>query len=340
MENKQDTNGNNLSQFIWNIADDLWGDFKHVDFARIILPLTLLRRIECVIEPTREAVLDKYNAEKNTGIDLEMILPHISGFPFYNTSQYTLSTLGSTNTQANLEDYISKFSPNVRKVFEEFEFSNTIVKLAKAKLLYRMTSTFADIDLHPNVVSDRVMSNAYEHLIQKFASAVNEKAGEFMSPRDIVRLATKLALNSDQEIFSEKGVIRTIYDPTCGTGGFLSDGISQIREFSPTARIIPFGQELDPETHALALISMMIQGFDTDNIKQGNTLSDDQLSDKKFHYGLANPPFGIKWEKAKAAVEAERESLGYSGRFGAGLPKISDGSMLELMFKAHHRLKS
>jgi len=257
-----------------------------------------------------------------------MILPHTSGFPFYNISQYTLGTLGSTNTQANLEDYISKFSPNVRKVFEEFEFSNTIVKLAKAKLLYRMTSTFADIDLHPDVVSDRVMSNAYEHLIQKFASAVNEKAGEFMTPRDIVRLTTKLVLNSDEEIFSEKGVIRTIYDPTCGTGGFLSDGISQIREFSPTARIVPFGQELDPETHALALISMMIQGFDTENIKQGNTLSDDQLSDKKFHYGLANPPFGIKWEKAKAAVEAERESLGYSGRFGAGLPKISDGSML------------
>jgi len=328
MENKEIKDGNNLSQFIWTIADELWGDFKHVDFARIILPLLLLRRVECVIEPTREAVLKKYNDEKESGIDLEMVLPHVSGFPFYNTSQYTLATLGSTNTQANLEDYVSKFSPNARKAFEGFDFINTINKLAKAKLLYRMVSAFADIDLHPNVVSDRVMSNAYEHLIQKFAATVNEKASEFMTPKDISRFVTKAVLSSDEEIFNNKGVIRTIYDPTCGIGGFLSDGIGQIKELSPTARIIPFGQELDPETHALALISMMIQGFDTENIKQGNTLSDDQLSDQKFHYGLANPPFGIKWEKAKEAVEAERESLGYSGRFGAGLPKISDGSML------------
>ena len=317
------SNSNTLSDFIWKIADTLWGDFRHVDFARIMLPLTLLRRLECVLEPTRENVLAVYNKEKSSGIDLDMVLPHAAKLPFFNTSE-------STNTKANLEDYISRFSPNVRKVFEEFEFSNTIIKLDRAKLLYRVTSDFANIDLHPDVVSERVMSNAYEHLIQKFAASVNEKAGEFMTPRDVVRLTTKLVLSTDEEIFTQSGVIRTLYDPTAGTAGFLSDGIEQIKEFSPSARVIPFGQELDPETHALALISMLLQGFDTDNIKQGSTLSNDQLPNNKFHYGLANPPFGIKWEKDQSVVVAERENLGFAGRFGAGLPKISDGSLLFL----------
>jgi len=330
-ENLKTNNSTTLSDFIWKNADDLWGDFKHTDFARIMLPLLLLRRLECVLEPTREAVLARYNEIKDSDIDLDLILPNESGFSFYNTSTYTLSTLGATDTRANLEDYISKFSSNVRVVFEEFDFFNTLVKLDKAKLLYRIVNNFVVIDLHPDVVSDRVMSNVYEHLIRKFASSVNEKAGEFMTPRDVVRLATSLVLHTDEEIFVESGVIRTIYDPTCGTGGFLSDGIEQIRELSPTAKIVPFGQELDPETHALAMISMMIQGYETDKIKQGSTLSNDQLTDNKFHYGLANPPFGIKWEKDQDAVVKEQNELGYAGRFGPGLPAIKDGSMLFLM---------
>ncbi|WP_087870417.1 HsdM family class I SAM-dependent methyltransferase [Bathymodiolus platifrons methanotrophic gill symbiont] len=286
---------------------------------------------ECVLEPTREVVLKRYNEIKDSGIELDLILPNESGFSFYNTSTYTLSTLGATDTRANLEDYISKFSSNVRVVFEEFDFFNTLVKLERAKLLYRIVNNFVVIDLHPNVVSDRVMSNVYEHLIRKFATSVNEKAGEFMTPRDVVRLATKLVLHEDEEIFMETGVIRSIYDPTCGTGGFLSDGIAQIKELSPTAKIVPFGQELDPETHALAMISMMIQGFETDKIKQGSTLSNDQLKTNKFHYGLANPPFGIKWGKDQDAVVKERADLGYAGRFGPGLPTIKDGSMLFLL---------
>lgn len=320
-----------LSSAIWRMADDLWGDFKHTDFARIILPFLLLRRIECVLEPTREEVRKFYLAEKQSGIDLGLVLPEVAGFAFYNTSEYSLETLGASDTGDNLEHYISQFSKNVRTIFDEFKFGQTIEDLEKAKLLYRMVSYFANLDLHPDVVSDRVLSDAYEELIFKFASSVNEKAGEFMTPRDAVRLATKLVLAADEDIFSEKGVIRTIYDPTCGTGGFLSDAISQIEEMGSSAKVVPFGQELDPATHAMALTNMMIRGFDANNIKQGNTLSDDQLRADKFHYGLANPPFGIKWEKAKKEVEREHKQLKYAGRFGPGLPSISDGSMLFLL---------
>lgn len=320
-----------LSSAIWRIADDLWGDFKHTDFARIILPFLLLRRIECVLEPTRIEVRKFYLAEKQSGIDLGLVLPEVSGFAFYNTSEYSLESLGASDTGDNLEHYISQFSKNVRTIFDEFKFGQTIEDLEKAKLLYRMVSHFANLDLHPNVVSDRVLSDAYEELILKFASSVNEKAGEFMTPRDAVRLTTKLVLAADEDIFSEKGVIRTIYDPTCGTGGFLSDAISQIEDMGSSAKVVPFGQELDPATHAMALTNMMIRGFDANNIKQGNTLSDDQLRADKFHYGLANPPFGIKWEKAKKEVEREHKQLKYAGRFGPGLPSISDGSMLFLL---------
>lgn len=230
-----------------------------------------------------------------------------------------------------MEDYLRQFSVNVRVIFSEFDFANTLVKLDKANLLFRIVKHFAEMDLHPDVVSERVMSNVYEHLIRKFGISVNEKAGEFMTPRDVVRLVTKLVLHTDEAIFTQKGVIRTIYDPACGTAGFLSDAIAQIKEFNPQAKIVPFGQELDPETHALAMISMLIQGFETDKIKQGSTLSNDQLPGQRFHYGLANPPFGFKWEKDQKAVTKEREDLGYAGRFGPGLPRISDGSMLFLL---------
>lgn len=320
-----------LSNFIWKVAEDLWGDFKHTDFARIMIPLLLLRRLECVLEPTKDNVLAIYEKEKGSSVDMELVLPSYAKNQFFNTSQYSLDTVGSTNTRANMEEYISRFSTNVRHAFDEFGFVNTLVELDKAKLLYRMTRHFANIDLHPDVVSDRAMSNTYEDLIRKFAASINEKAGEFMTPRDVVRLTTKLVLAPDEQVFTESGVIRTIHDPACGVLGFISDGIEQIKQLNPTAKIVPFGQELDPKTHAMALTAMLIQGYPSENIKQGSTLSNDQLSDKKFHYGLANPPFGIKWEKDKPAVLKEHKELGYAGRFGPGLPRVSDGSMLFLM---------
>ena len=320
-----------LSSFIWKVADELWGDFKHTDFARIIIPLLLLRRLECVLEPTKALVLKEYDNEKDSGIDLDLILPSFSGLPFYNISPYTLDTLGGTNTRANLEDYVSKFSANVRVIFDEFGFINTLLELDKARLLYRMTRQFAAIDLHPEVVSDRVMSNAYENLIRQFAASINEKAGEFMTPKDVVRLATKLVLAPDEAVFADKGVIRTVYDPACGLLGFISDAIDQIQQLGSTATIVPFGQELDPKTHAMALTAMLIRGYKSENIAQGSTLSNDKHRERRFHYGLANPPFGIKWDKDKDAVEKEHRELGYAGRFGPGLPRVSDGSMLFLL---------
>ena len=331
MEPIKTNDSTTLSSFIWKAANDLWGDFKHTDFARIIVPLLLLRRLECVLEPTKEAVLNVYSKEKDSGIDLDLILPHSSGLPFYNTSEYSLGTLGATNTRANLEHYISHFSGNVRVIFDEFGFVNTIHELDKAKLLYRMCSQFAAIDLHPDVVSDRVMSNAYEELIRQFAASINEKAGEFMTPKDVVHLATMLVLAPDEEIFTESGTIRTVYDPACGLLGFISDAMDHIDRLNPNATIVPFGQELDPKTHAMALTAMLIRGHKSDNIKQGSTLSNDQLRGSKFHYGLANPPFGIKWDKDQKAVKKEHEELGLAGRFGPGLPRVSDGSMLFLM---------
>jgi type I restriction enzyme M protein len=331
VEKTKTTDSINLSNFIWKIADDLWGDFKHTDFARIIIPLLLLRRLECVLEPTKARVLEEYEQEKESGIDLDLILPSYSGLPFYNTSQYTLETLGGTKTAPNLEEYISKFSSNVRVIFEEFGFANTIHELSKARLLYRMTSQFAAIDLHPDVVSDRDLSNAYEELIRQFAASINEKAGEFMTPKDVVHLATKLVLAPDEAMFQESGLIRSVYDPACGLLGFITDAIEVIREMGSSAQIVPFGQELDPRTHAMALTAMLIRGYKSENIKQGSSLSNDQLRENRFHYGLANPPFGIKWEKDKAVVEKEHQELGYAGRFGPGLPRVSDGSMLFLL---------
>lgn len=273
METLKTGDSTKLSNFIWKMANDLWGDFKHTDFARIIIPLLLLRRLECVLEPTKQAVLDAYKKEKGSGVELDLILPSYSGLPFYNTSTYSLGTLGATSTKLNLEQYISQFSANVRIIFEEFGFANTIQELAKARLLFRMCSQFAAIDLHPDVVSDRVMSNAYEELIRDFAASINEKAGEFMTPKDVVRLTTKLVLAPDEAVFSEKGVIRTIYDPACGLLGFISDAIQQIEQMGSTATIVPFGQELDPKTYAMALTAMLIRGYKSDNIKQGSSLS-------------------------------------------------------------------
>ncbi len=334
------------ADFIWKNAEDLWGDFKHTDFGKIILPFTLLRRLECVLEPTREAVQEANKNFKDSDIDLDLILRQTTEYPFYNTSEYSLETLGSTKTRQNLEDYITHFSDNARVIFEEFEFTNTIIRLDKAGLLYKICNNFAGVELHPDVVPDRVMSNIYEHLIRRFGSEVNEGAEDFMTPRDIVHLATALILDPDDKLFEENpGLIRTLYDPTCGTGGFLTDAMNHVSEYSNHYKIppvlVPHGQELEPETYAVCVAGMLIRRLESDpgrdlskNIKGGSsTLSNDQFSNERFHYCLSNPPFGKKWEKDKNAVEAEHK-LGALGRFAPGLPRINDGSMLFLMHLA------
>lgn len=336
-----------LSDFIWKNAEDLWGDFKHAEFGKIILPFTLLRRLECVLEPTRGAVAKAIEAHEKSGIDLDLILRQVAGYPFYNTSKYSLGTLGSTRTKQNLLNYISKFSENAKTIFKQFDFSNTLERMDTQGVLYKITQNFAAVDLHPDEVPDRVMSNVYEHLIRRFGAAVNEGAEDFMTPRDVVHLATTLVLDPDNELFeSKKGVLRTLYDPTCGTGGFLSDAMAHVSDYGSRSKtppvLVPYGQELEPETHAVALASMLLKRLPTDpgrdlsqNIKgPGSTLSKDAFEGQRFHYGLSNPPFGKKWEKDQAAVEREHKEKGMAGRFGPGLPRISDGSMLFLMHLA------
>lgn len=320
-----------LSNFIWNVADLLRGDFKQSEYGRIILPFTVLRRLECVLDPTREQVLAQHEAMKDSGIDLDLVLPSAANASFYNTSRFSLATLGSTSTRANLEDYLAKFSANARQIFEHFAFDSWLVKLESANLLYLVAQKFAEIDLHPNVVNNRGMGIVFEHLIRKFAESANDTAGDFFTPRDIVRLATTLVFSSDKDILGEEGVVRTVYDCAAGTGGFLSTAIEQVEEWNSSATLIPYAQELNPETYAIAVADQLIKGYDTKNIKLGNTLSNDLLYNEKFDYCLANPPFGVKWEKVQKQVQEERKNLGYSGRFGAGLPRVGDGSLLFLM---------
>lgn len=347
--------GASLADFIWKNAEDLWGDFKHTDFGKVILPFTLLRRLECVLEKTRKDVAAAHEAHRDSGIDLDLILRQITRYPFYNTSGYTLATLGSTKTRQNLQDYVARFSDNARLIFEQFDFTNTVIRLDKAGLLYKISKNFAGIDLHPDAVPDRVMSNLYEHLIRRFGAEVNEGAEDFMTPRDVVHLATTLLLDPDDALFeANPGLIRTLYDPTCGTGGFLSDAMSHVADYGnrlqslPSRRrgvppvLVPYGQELEPETHAVCLAGMLLRTLESDpgrdlskNIAGPfSTLSRDAFAGERFHYCLANPPFGKKWEKDQKAVEDEHKEKGLAGRFGPGLPRINDGSMLFLLHLA------
>jgi len=324
------THATNQASFIWSVADLLRGPFKQSEYGRIILPFTVLRRLECVLEPTRDAVLSTYHELEGEGVDLDVMLPDVSKVPFYNVSQYTLASLGQTNPRANLEDYVSKFSPNARDIFTHFKIETWLDRLENANLLYLVAQKFAGIDLHPNRVSNMEMGHIFEHLIYKFAESANDTAGDYYTPRDVVRLATTLVIAPDHEALAGEGVIRTVYDPAAGTGGFLSAAIEQVLEWNSNARLVPYSQEHNGETYAIQVADKLIQGYDTNNLKFGNTLSNDQLEGEAFDYALSNPPFGTDWKSISSFIEAEHKR-GYAGRFGPGLPRVSDASMLFLL---------
>ena len=326
-------NTQSISALIWATADLLRGDYKQSDYGKIILPFTLLRRLECVLEPTRDAVLAESKARKNLGISLEQFLVRKSGQSFYNTSKYTLTKLmsDSSNIRENLDSYISNFSPNAREIFEKYKFTEQIENLNEANLLYLIVEKFSNFDLHPEVVTNHAMGSLFEELIRKFAEASNETAGEHFTPRDIVRLTTSLLFSTDDEILTKSGVVRSLYDPTAGTGGFLSSGTEYVHELNPDATLVTFGQELNGESYAICKADMLIKGQAVENIKHGNTLSNDQLEYDKYDYMLSNPPFGVEWKKVQSKVTDEYKQQGFNGRFGPGLPRVSDGSLLFLL---------
>ncbi|MBU0790470.1 MAG: type I restriction-modification system subunit M [Gammaproteobacteria bacterium] len=326
-------NQQSLSAFIWSVADLLRGDYKQSEYGRVILPFTVLRRLDCVLAPTKAAVLAEKTKREAAGLNPEPFLLRVAGQSFYNTSPLDMKTLmgDQDHIRENLYSYLQAFAPAVRDVFERFEFHAQVERLARSGLLYRVVEKFANIDLHPERVSNHQMGLVFEELIRKFAEISNETAGEHFTPREVIRLMVNLIFVEDDDVLSRPGVVRTLYDPTAGTGGMLSIAGEYLAEHNPEARLTVFGQELNPESYAICKADMVIKGQDVANIAFGNTLSDDGHSGKAFDYMLSNPPFGVEWKKVEKEVRKEHEQQGYNGRFGPGLPRVSDGSMLFLL---------
>tara|TARA_R110000764_G_scaffold105114_1_gene190836 strand:+ start:2603 stop:5038 length:2436 start_codon:yes stop_codon:yes gene_type:complete len=328
---------NNFPQtaaFIWSVADLLRGDFKQSQYGRVILPFTLLRRLECVLSESKDAVVTEFERIKPMNLTedaQEKFLLRASGLSFFNTSAMNLGKMGQSDIKANLETYIQSFSKDAREIFEHFKFEEFVGLLDDANLLYKVVKKFATTDLSPKAISNQDMGSVFEELIRRFAESSNETAGEHFTPRDIVRLTTSLVFMEDDDALTKDGIIRTIYDPTAGTGGFLSSGMEYVLELNPNAVMRAFGQELNPESYAICKADMLIKGQDVSRIKLGNTLSNDQLPADKFDYMLSNPPFGVDWKKIEGDIKTEHEVKGTDGRFAAGLPRVSDGSLLFLM---------
>ena len=329
------TNFSQTAAYIWSLADLLRGDFKQSQYGRVILPFTILRRLECVLEKNKPAVLkqvEKLKTMKKLEEDArEKYLLRAAHETFYNTSPMGLSKLGSADIKSNLLTYVDSFSRDAREIFEHFKFSEFVGQLEDANLLFKVVRKVATTDLSPAAISNHDMGLVFEELIRRFAESSNETAGEHFTPRDIVRLTTSLVFMEDDDALTGEGIIRTIYDPTAGTGGFLSSGMEYVHELNPKAVMRAFGQELNPESYAICKGDMLIKGQDVSRIKLGNTLSDDQLYADKFDYMLSNPPFGVDWKKVEGDIKSEHKLKGFDGRFGPGLPRVSDGSLLFLM---------
>ena len=323
----------NLSSFIWSVADLLRGDYKQSEYGKVILPFTVLRRLDCVLESTKAAVLVELEKRTQAGVNPEPFLLRKADQLFYNTSPLDLKMLmgDQDHIGENLRAYMQAFSPAVRDIFESFEFHTQIDKLAKSGLLYLVTEKFANIDLHPTAVSNAQMGAVFEELIRKFAELSNETAGEHFTPREVIRLMVNLLFIEDDDALTKPGVVRSLYDPTAGTGGMLSVAGEHLASLNPNARLVMYGQELNPESYAICKADMLIKGQDIANIIFGNTLSADGLHGKHFDYMLSNPPFGVEWKKIEKEIRKEAVEHGFNGRFGPGLPRVSDGSLLFLL---------
>ena len=343
MANGTDTNGNRftnfseIANFLWSVADLLRGAYKQADYGKVILPMTVLRRLDCVLEPTKAKVLAKAEAMKGGKVkeqNLGPVLNRITGVPFHNVSKLDFEKLkGDPNhIGPNLLKYIEGFSPDVRDIFlVRFEFPKHIEKLGRDNLLYLVLQRFAEVDLHPEMVPNHTMGLIFEELIRRFSEQSNETAGEHFTPREVIRLMVDLLFTEDDDTLRKPGMFKTLYDPACGTGGMLSVAEEYLRELNAQAKLEVFGQELNDESFAICKADMMIKGQNPANITPGNSFSEDGHKDEKYDYLLSNPPFGVDWKQVQQVIEQEHETLGFAGRFGPGLPRISDGSTLFLL---------
>ena len=327
-----DETTNNYGTFIWSVADLLRGVYKQSEYGRVILPLTVLRRLDCVLEPTKDRVLW---AAANLPESLENrgpVLEHAAGESFYNTSKHTFKTLlgDPDNVAGNLRSYIAGFSESARDIIDKFNFDVQIDRLAEHNLLYLVVSKFADLDLGPDAVSNLEMGYIYEELIRRFSELSNETAGEHFTPREVIRLMVNLLFVDDDELLTKPGVVKTMLDPACGTGGMLSVSEEYLRTLNPQGRLHVYGQEVNAETYATCRADMLIKGQDASRIRFGNSFDNDQHQGERFDYLLANPPFGVEWKMVADTIRGEHKTRGFAGRFGAGLPRINDGSFLFL----------
>jgi type I restriction enzyme M protein len=321
------------ANLIWGIADLLRGEYKQADYGKVILPLVVLKRLDEVLAPTKEKVLNKFAEVQSIKVgNIDPILNQAAGLNFHNKSKFDFQKLlaDPDNLAANLKNYIAGFSSTARDIIEHFRFEEQITILDKANLLYLVIKEMNTVDLHPSKVSSMEMGYIFEELIRKFAEASNETAGEHFTPREVIRLMVNLLFVDDKEILTKKGIVKTLYDPACGTGGMLSIADEYLHELNPEAQLELFGQELNPESYAICKSDMLIKGQNANHIKLGNSFTYDQLENEKFDYMLSNPPFGVEWKKVEKELKKEHEQKGKNGRFGAGLPRINDGAFLFL----------
>lgn len=327
------TSINEKAALIWAIADKLTGVYKPHEYGEVILPLTVIRRFDCILMDTKVAVLEKYDEVKNLPMR-DVLLRKVSGYEFYNTSKYTFEKLldDPDNIEDNFHDYLNGFSENVRDIIEKFKFDGHIDTMSNKGILYIVIKEFTSTraNLHPDVISNLEMGYIFEEIIRRFSESHNEDAGQHYTPREVIRLMVNILFYDDSRTLSGKNIARTIYDPACGTGGMLSVAEEHLHELNSATELMSFGQELNDQTFAICKADMLIKGNNADFIKDGNTLSDDQFEGQKFDYIISNPPFGREWKNEKRVVEDEAKR-GFAGRFGAGLPAASDGQMLFLM---------
>ena len=318
---------------IWAIADKLTGVYKPHEYGEVILPLTVIRRFDCILADTKDAVLEKFETVKNLPMR-DVLLRNASGKAFYNTSKFTFERLldDPDNIEANFRDYLNGFSENVQDILEKFKFDGQITTMANKGILYIVIKEFTTpkANLHPDVISNLEMGYIFEEIIRRFSESHNEDAGQHYTPREVIQLMVNILFYDDNDMLSGNNVAKTIYDPACGTGGMLSVAEEYLHQLNASTELMAFGQELNDQTFAICKADMLIKGNNADFIKDGNTLSDDQFEGQTFDYVLSNPPFGREWKNEKAAVEAESKR-GFAGRFGPGLPAASDGQMLFLL---------